>query len=186
MTVPKILQSAIIFTLLFILSPVSILACYCWDLGASDCTSSFYMACSNAPKCCETTAECDPNPPCPTVYYGLSTNVSSCSPHNNGNNSGVSTAIGCLDIFSSPTAPIQTLLSYSVRLASGTALLLFAYAGFQLIISGGDPKKFQLSKEIVSAVIGGLVLISLSLVLLNFIGTTVLQLGPLGFQINPF
>lgn len=178
---------AALFILAF-LFPININAaagnCFCWGTGSSDCAASNYYACSNAPKCCEFSIDCDPNPPCPTAYINNTKTIVSCSPGNNGNYSGIITAIGCLDVFSSPQAPITTILQLSVRLSAGAALILFSFAGIQMVLSSGDPKKYQASKEMVTAVIGGLIFIALSLVLLNFLGATVLQLGPMGFKIT--
>lgn len=96
----------------------------------------------------------------------------------------IRTALGCLTIFGTPLGPLQAIMDLSTRISTGIALLLLGYAGLVMLTSQGNPKKVQLSKEIVVAVISGIILIALSLVLVNFIGVTVLHLGPLGFMIK--
>jgi hypothetical protein len=49
--------------------------------------------------------------------------------------------------------------------------------------AAGDPKKVAAGREIIVTTITGIAIIALSIVLLNFIGVTILNLGPLGFNV---
>ncbi|MBI2587191.1 hypothetical protein HYW29_00025 [Candidatus Amesbacteria bacterium] len=65
----------------------------------------------------------------------------------------------------------------------GIAFLLIVYAGIQMATASGDPKRVKASQELLTAALGGLILIVLSLVLLNFVGVKILNLGGLGFNV---
>lgn len=92
---------------------------------------------------------------------------------------GVPTALGCLNITGKQT--ISQILGWAVGVGGGIAFLLIVYSGFQMATASGDPKRVKASQELLTAALGGLVLIVLSVVLLNFIGVKVLNLGGLGF-----
>lgn len=94
--------------------------------------------------------------------------------------SGIQTALGCLDITGKQT--ISQILGWAVVVGGGIAFLLIVYAGFQMATAAGDPKRVKASQELLTAALGGLVLIVISVVLLNFIGVRVLGLDPLGFK----
>lgn len=97
-------------------------------------------------------------------------------------NSGINTAIGCL-LTNDPKALISQLLSWGVGIGGGIAFILIAAAGLQLTTASGDPKRAQAAKELLTSAISGLILIIISVVLLNFLGVSVLGLGGLGFKI---
>lgn len=97
-------------------------------------------------------------------------------------NKGVNTAIGCL-MAGDPKIFISQLLGWGVGIGGGIAFLMIVLAGFQMVTASGDPKKVQAAKELLTSAIAGLVLIVLSVVLLNFIGVSILGLNSLGFSI---
>lgn len=101
-----------------------------------------------------------------------------CDPSNP--TAGVKTALGCLQI-ANPSAFVAQLLPWAVRLGGLIAFLSIIYAGFIIVTSGGDAKKVAAGRELITAAILGLAFIALSVVILNFIGIQILQLGPLGF-----
>ncbi len=86
----------------------------------------------------------------------------------------INTAIGCLDITGKGT--ITSLLRLGTSIASGAALVLIFYGGIKIIMAHGDPKAVQAGKELITAAVTGLVLISLSVVVLNFFGIRILNL----------
>ena len=90
------------------------------------------------------------------------------------------TAFGCLSI-NAPTT-ISQLLDLLTKLSGGFALLLIIVAGVQIATAGGNPRQVQAGKELISAVVAGLVLLALSVVILNFSGVNVLGLHNLGFR----
>lgn len=97
-----------------------------------------------------------------------------------GGTTGIQTALGCLDIRGKET--ISQILGWGVIVGGGIAFLLIVYAGFQMATAAGDPKRVKASQELLTAALGGLVLIVLSVVLLNFIGVRVLGLDLFGFK----
>ncbi len=116
---------------------------------------------------------------CLSFLYPLPVSAEWCTPGNP--TSGVRTALGCLQIIT-PTAFISQLLPWLMGMAGLIALLTIVYAGFLIITAGGDPKKITAGKEIIFTSITGLVFIALTVLLLNFIGVRILQLGPEGFH----
>ena len=106
------------------------------------------------------------------------------------NQPGVKTPIGCLPYIdaglnpaSAGRAMITALIGWFMSMAGVVFLLLIVYGAFLLTTGGGDTKKIQSGKEIVSAGIAGMVLIVLTLTILNFLGLHVLNLGPFGFNV---
>ena len=95
-------------------------------------------------------------------------------------NIGVNTALGCLPA-GDPKALITLVLGWATGLGGTIAFLLAIYSGFQMVTAGGDPKRFKSAQETLTSAIGGLILIMLSLLLLNFIGFDILQLP--GFKV---
>ncbi len=68
-------------------------------------------------------------------------------------------------------------------MATGIAILTLIYASFQIVTAAGDAKRVQAGKELITASIGGLILIVMGVVILNFLGVKILGLGSLGFNI---
>lgn len=97
------------------------------------------------------------------------------------NNLGVQTALGCL-MAGSPKLLISQLLGWGVVVGGGISFLMIVLAGFQMTTAGGDPKKVQAAREMITASVSGLLLIAFSIVLLNFFGFQILGLP--GFNIN--
>ncbi|MEK9201077.1 MAG: hypothetical protein AAB909_03850 [Patescibacteria group bacterium] len=109
-----------------------------------------------------------------------------CVPSGATGNLGVSTPFGCLPFGGNagPATPMITVLvNWSVGLAAGVALLTLIYASFQIVTAAGDAKRVQAGRELVTASIGGLILVVMGIVILNFLGVSVLGLDALGFKI---
>lgn len=87
---------------------------------------------------------------------------------------GVNTAFGC--IATQPTGFTRDFLTISIGIGGGIALLLLLYAATLISLSRGNPQKIQSGQQIIAAVIQGLILITLSVVMLNFLGINILNL----------
>lgn len=91
---------------------------------------------------------------------------------------GIWTAIGCIK--RDPTEIVQNLLRVGLGMGGGVALLMILAAGFLFSISQGDPKRTGEAKELITAAITGLLFIIFSVVILQFIGYTVLKIPGFG------
>lgn len=85
----------------------------------------------------------------------------------------IDTAIGCIPT-DSPTSFTNFVLKWAIGLASGIAVLMIIYAGFEILTSSGDPKRLQAGQELLTATISGLLLIVFSVFLLRIIGINIL------------
>ena len=92
--------------------------------------------------------------------------------------SGIQTVLGCF-----PTEPktiISWILKYAVIMGGGIAFLLMIFAGFQIIMSSGDPEKLKNGQQLLGAAIAGLLFIIFSVFLLRLIGFTILRIPGFG------
>lgn len=87
---------------------------------------------------------------------------------------GINTAFGC--IATQPAGFTRDFLTISIGIGGGIALLLLLYAATLIALSQGNPQKIQSGQQIIAAVIQGLILITLSVVMLNFLGINILNL----------
>lgn len=94
---------------------------------------------------------------------------------------GINTAIGCLDASNSKNLTSQ-LLTLATGIAGGIAFIIIIFAGLQMATAAGDPKRFKAGQELLTSGIGGLILIVLAVLILNFLGVTLLNLNSVGFQ----
>jgi len=97
-----------------------------------------------------------------------------------GPESGVNTALGCLHTNDLNTF-VEDLLRWAAGIASFAALAAFAFAGFTIMTAAGDPKKIKAGQELIISAVEGVILIIISVILLNFIGIKILDIGNLGF-----
>ena len=95
---------------------------------------------------------------------------------------GVNTAFGCL-MAGDPPKMISQLLGWGAIVGAGIAFLMIVFAGIQITLAGGDPKKIQATRELITSAVAGLFLIIFSVLLLNFIGVKILGLNTLGFSL---
>jgi len=84
------------------------------------------------------------------------------------------TALGCISF--RPADFAQDLLTVSIGIAGGLALLLMLYGSFILATSSGQPDQTQKGKEIIGGAVSGLFIIVFSLVILRVIGIEILQI----------
>jgi hypothetical protein len=94
------------------------------------------------------------------------------------NNSGVSTAIGCIPATSAGFT--SKLFSLSLGTAGGIAFLLIVIGGLQIQTSTGNPDRMNQGREIIEGAIIGLLLIILSVFILRVVGMDIL--GIPGFR----
>lgn len=86
------------------------------------------------------------------------------------------TAIGCIPI-SGGDQFISFFLRWAIGIAGGVALILIVYAGVQILTSGGDPKKTQAGKELLTAAVTGFIFLLLAVYLLELIGVDILNIA---------
>lgn len=87
---------------------------------------------------------------------------------------GINTAIGCVAY--DPVGFTQDFLTISIGVGGSLALLLLLYAAALITLSRGNPQKIQTGRQIIAAVVQGLLLITLSIAMLHFIGINILNL----------
>ena len=115
---------------------------------------------------CESTTTC----PTPTVSVREELNpFQSCS----GNS--ISTAIGCIPV-GDRNAFLSFILRWALGISSGVSFILIIYSGFSIMTSGGDKRKLQSGKELLTAALSGLMLIIFSVFILDFIGIRILRI----------
>jgi len=90
-----------------------------------------------------------------------------------GGKDGIETAIGCIPI-GDPGDMAIFLMNWALGIGGGISFLLIVFAGFQIMTSGGDPKKLQGGKELLTAAIGGIILLVFSSFLLRTLGFNIL------------
>lgn len=94
---------------------------------------------------------------------------------------GIDTAIGCLNVLSSPEDFLGQLLGWGVGVGSGIAFILIVYAGFMIMTSAGNPERLKAGQELLTSAISGLILLIFSIFALRFIGMDILGLCRFGF-----
>ncbi len=136
---------------------------------------------TNQGQCCDSISECNNTKPETFSQPAKSTTTNT---ENSAlcNGLGVNTAIGCL-MAGDPKAMISQLLGWGTIVGGGIAFLMIVLAGLQIVMAGGDPKKIQAAKELITSAISGLILIIFSVILLNVIGVKILGLNSLGFSL---
>lgn len=85
---------------------------------------------------------------------------------------GVDTALGCIP--TDPKALVEWILTRSIAMGGGLAILLSLWGGVTIILAGGNPEKINEGKEIITSAISGLMFILFSIFLLRFIGVDIL------------
>lgn len=88
---------------------------------------------------------------------------------------GVDTAIGCI-----PTDDLSQLFAFFLRFAYGISggiiFLMMIRVGYMVLTSTGNPEKLQAAKEDIVSLFSGLILIVFSVILLQTVGVSILQL----------
>ncbi len=99
-----------------------------------------------------------------------------------GNPQGVWTAIGCIS--TKPENMMAHFIRLGVGMGGGISLLMVLIGGFLLTTSQGNPKQQDQAKEMVTSAVIGLLFVLFSVVLLQFIGVTILQIPGFGAVIK--
>lgn len=94
----------------------------------------------------------------------------------------INTALGCLSVFP-PSRLISNIFKWAVGISGAIALIILVYAGILMLASQGDAKRVKAAQELLTAAISGIILIILAVIILNFIGINLLDLGGLGFNV---
>lgn len=88
------------------------------------------------------------------------------------------TAFGCVE--TSATGIVQSFLRIGLGLAGGFVLLAILYGAFLLTTSSGDPNRVKEGQEMISSAVMGLLFVIFSVVILQFIGVTILRIPGFG------
>lgn len=143
-------------------------------------------------KCPSITTGCIPcsgytDPGC--VYNDYSTCDTACTPSDGSDGggsegstinpegnceNGVNTALGCIPYESSQLIP--KLLTFSIGIAGGIALIIMFIGAFIVMTGGNNPEKVQKGKEIITSAIIGLLFIIFSAAILQIIAGDIIQI----------
>jgi len=115
----------------------------------------------------DTPAPSGPPPPC----TGLT---------NGGTGKCISVNTGIGEIKTDPAEFIKSIFGILLSLSGGIAILLIIFAGYQMIVSQGNPEKVQAARETMTAAIVGLLFTIFSFVILEVIGVDILKLPGFG------
>ncbi|MCL4366739.1 hypothetical protein M1563_01070 [Patescibacteria group bacterium] len=86
----------------------------------------------------------------------------------------VDTAFG--PIPTDPTGFVQTILKFAIAVGGGVALILMALGAIQMITSTGNPEAVKKGQEQFTSAIIGLLFIIFSVMLLQIIGVSILNI----------
>ncbi len=147
------------------------------------CTKQFNVCVDDEPGC---SSVVQPTPSAPSIQFDLCKQAGSeeqflkCSSclGTEGDVKGIWTAVGCIK--TEPQAIIQTVVRIGISIGGGIALLMTLVGGFMLTTSQGDPKRVQEGKEMITSSVIGIIFVLFSVVILQFIGVTILRLPGFG------
>jgi len=84
------------------------------------------------------------------------------------------TAVGCIP--TDGTGIVTSILRIGMSIAGGIVLLMILASAFQLTVSQGDPKKVEEARGMITSAVGGLLFIIFSMIVLETIGVSILQI----------
>ncbi len=87
---------------------------------------------------------------------------------------GINTALGCIS--SNPDQFVTQIVQLAVGIGGALGLILILYGFFIVTTSAGIPDKIKAGQEVITSAIIGLVFITLSVVMMRFLGITVFSL----------
>jgi hypothetical protein len=87
----------------------------------------------------------------------------------------IRTAIGCIPV-GNQNDFLVFILRWAIGIAGGASFLLIVYSGFLIMTAGGDKRKLQSGKELLTAALSGLMLIIFSIFILDIIGIRIFRL----------
>ena len=88
------------------------------------------------------------------------------------------TVFGCVDT-TSTGGLFSTVFQFLSYMLGGVAMLLLIYASFLYITSQGDAEKIKTAKSLLTAIIAGMLFIIFSIMIMKFVGITLLDLPTL-------
>ncbi len=88
------------------------------------------------------------------------------------------TAFGCVRV--SKNGMVQDLLRIGLGISGGFVLLTILYGAFLLTTSSGNPKRVQEGQEMISSAVMGLFFVIFSVIILQFIGVSLLRIPGFG------
>ncbi|MDQ5950808.1 MAG: hypothetical protein QG639_84, partial [Patescibacteria group bacterium] len=91
---------------------------------------------------------------------------------------GVWTAVGCIS--RNPVHITERLIQVGLGMGGGVALIMTLAGSFILTTSQGDPQKANTAKEMITNSVIGLLFVIFSVVILQFIGVTILRIPGFG------
>lgn len=91
---------------------------------------------------------------------------------------GVWTAVGCIP--TSPQGIVQSILRIGLGMAGGVVVLSVLAGAFMLATSSGNPKQVEEAQQLISSAIIGLLFVVFSIIILQFIGVSILHLPGFG------
>ena len=154
-------------------------------------------SCPRANQCSANDSGLNPNDPAESVPFSLCSQVDRTTPAYtacvscvgatqdvNGttveNQAGVWTAIGCIK--RDPTSIIQRFVRLGLGIGGGVSLIMTLAGGFILTPSQGDPKRTGQAKEMITNAVIGLIFVIFSVMILQFVGFTVLKIPGFGIK----
>lgn len=93
-------------------------------------------------------------------------------------NQGYWTAFGCVK--TTKEGIVTSLIRIGIGISGGFVLLSILYGAFLLTTSSGDPKRVQEGQEMITSAIMGLLFVIFSVIILRFIGVSILQIPGFG------
>lgn len=124
-------------------------------------------------------APINPGGDCGGAVAGGTRDYDKCCDCFQNNKNGVWTALGCIHT-DQPQSIIQDLLKVGLGIAGGVILLSILMGAFLLTTSAGDTKKVEEAQQMISGAIIGFLFIIFSVILLQFIGVSILHLPGFG------
>jgi len=89
------------------------------------------------------------------------------------------TAIGCIPIRDTQ-AFVEFLLRWLIGIAGGIALIFLIYSSFLIMTSAGDTQRLKAGKELLTAVLMGIILLIFGVFILDLIGVKILNIPGFG------
>lgn len=88
------------------------------------------------------------------------------------------TAFGCIQ--TSKEGIVTSLVRVGIGVAGGFVLLSILYGAFLVSTSAGEPKRIQEGQEMISSAVMGLLFVIFSIIILRFIGVSILRIPGFG------
>lgn len=87
---------------------------------------------------------------------------------------GINTGLGCIS--TNPSEFVSQIVQLAIGIGGALGLLLILYGFFIVTTSAGIPDKIKAGQEVITSAIIGLVFLTLSVVMMRFLGITIFNL----------